>query len=38
MRERVESLGGQFTIESEIGQGTRILAHLPLQIAGENQI
>lgn len=36
MRERVESLGGQFRIESEIGQGTRILAHLPLQIAGGN--
>lgn len=34
MRERVESLGGHFRIESEIGQGTRIIAHLPLQIAG----
>ena len=36
MRERVESLGGQFKIESEIGQGTRIRAHLPCQIEGES--
>lgn len=28
MRERVESLGGNFTIESEPTQGTRIAAHL----------
>jgi signal transduction histidine kinase len=34
MRERVESLGGQFEIESEIGQGTKILAHLPSQLEG----
>jgi signal transduction histidine kinase len=35
MRERVESLGGQFEIESEIGQGTRIRASLPCQVEGE---
>jgi signal transduction histidine kinase len=29
MRERVESLGGRFIIESTIGQGTRVLASLP---------
>jgi signal transduction histidine kinase len=32
MRERVESLGGLFEIESEIGRGTRIMAHLPCQV------
>jgi signal transduction histidine kinase len=37
MRERVESLGGQFRIESEIGQGTKILAVLPCQFEGDNQ-
>lgn len=37
MRERVESLGGQFEIESEIGQGTTIIAHLPCQIEGGTQ-
>jgi signal transduction histidine kinase len=31
MRERVESLGGHFTVESEIGKGTRVMARLPLQ-------
>ena len=36
MRERVESLGGLFEIESKIGQGTRILAHLPCQPEGAN--
>jgi signal transduction histidine kinase len=36
MRERVESLGGQFKIESEIGRGTRIQANLPCEIEGEN--
>jgi signal transduction histidine kinase len=31
MRERVESLGGQFRIESEPGQGTTVIACLPVQ-------
>lgn len=31
MRERVESLGGTFEIESEPGRGTRISARVPLQ-------
>ncbi len=30
MRERVFLLGGQFTVESTLGQGTRILAELPI--------
>jgi signal transduction histidine kinase len=36
MRERVESLGGQFKIESEVGRGTRVKANLPCQIEGVN--
>ncbi len=32
MRERVESLGGTFRIESHAGQGTRVSAILPLQV------
>jgi signal transduction histidine kinase len=32
MRERVESLGGNFKIESELGRGTRVLAQLPLEV------
>lgn len=32
MRERVESLGGSFKIESQIGQGTRIIARLPSHV------
>ena len=35
MRERVESLGGLFKIESQIGQGTHIIASLPWQLEGE---
>ncbi len=35
MRERVESLGGLFKIESETGRGTRVIACLPLQPFGE---
>lgn len=35
MRERVESLGGLFTIESEEGHGTRVIACLPLQPFGD---
>ena len=38
MRERVESLGGRFKIESEIGQGTRIRANLPCQLEGGSQV
>ena len=32
MRERVESLGGRFRIESRLGRGTRVIAQLPLQV------
>ena len=35
MRERVESMGGSFMIESKIQEGTRILASLPTQIEEE---
>jgi two-component system sensor histidine kinase NreB len=31
MRERVESLGGTFSVKSEIGKGTQVTARLPLQ-------
>jgi signal transduction histidine kinase len=34
MRERVESLGGAFRVESALGEGTRIVAELPVP-AGE---
>jgi signal transduction histidine kinase len=34
MRERVESQGGDFRIESAIGRGTRVIACLPLQPEG----
>jgi signal transduction histidine kinase len=37
MRERVESLGGWFQIESQAGQGTTILAKLPFQMEGETK-
>jgi signal transduction histidine kinase len=33
MRERVESLGGRFGIESQPGKGTRVIARLPLGVA-----
>ncbi len=33
MRERVESLGGVFQIESQLGRGTCVLAQLPLDAA-----
>jgi len=36
MRERAESLGGLFTIETSPGQGTRVIAHLPLSRAEYN--
>jgi signal transduction histidine kinase len=35
MRERVESLGGWFQIDSQPGQGTTILARLLTQVDGE---
>lgn len=35
MRERVESLGGIFRIESKTGCGTRVIAELPLQRWGQ---
>ncbi len=31
MRERAESLGGMFRIESESGRGTRVIVHLPVE-------
>jgi signal transduction histidine kinase len=34
MRERVESLGGYFHIESEINRGTKVVARLSLQAGG----
>jgi signal transduction histidine kinase len=34
MRERVESLGGFFAIESKINEGTRLFARLALQNPG----
>lgn len=36
MRERVESLGGWFQIDSQPGQGTTILTRLPYQMDGES--
>lgn len=32
MRERVESLGGSFNVNSQAGRGTKILAQLPYQV------
>ena len=37
MRERVESLGGSFKIESLKNQGTKVIAALSLQNIGENE-
>lgn len=34
MRERAESLGGQFRIESAPGQGTKVIVSLPLEPSG----
>ena len=36
MRERVESLGGTFRIESRLNEGTKVLARLSPQNTGEN--
>lgn len=36
MRERVESLGGYFSIESKVGIGTKVTARLNLQAEGVN--
>jgi signal transduction histidine kinase len=36
MRERIESLGGVFAIESEAGQGTTVIVQIPLQAPGGN--
>ncbi len=30
MRERIESLGGTFSLDSSLNQGTRVLASLPI--------
>ena len=38
MRERVESLGGWFQIDTRSGEGTTILARLPFQMDGETII
>lgn len=37
MRERIESLGGRFIIESKIGVGTKITAHLLVNAEGINE-
>lgn len=37
MRERAELLGGEFTVDSKPGQGTRITAELPLSAASEEE-
>lgn len=36
MRERIESLGGQFIIESKTNEGTKLTARLPHQNFGDN--
>ncbi len=38
MRERVESLGGQFEVQSAPGAGTRVVATLPVQPAGVQHV
>jgi signal transduction histidine kinase len=37
MRERVESLGGMFRIDSQVGQGAKVLASLPVQAEGGDE-
>ena len=34
MRERAQTLGGTFGIESDVGEGTRVIVTLPLQVGG----
>jgi signal transduction histidine kinase len=38
MRERVESLGGAFSIESVPGRGTRVIAELPAHGEGQDDV
>ena len=38
MRERAESLGGQFHVESRPGGGTRVIATLPLETTGGSHV
>ena len=38
MQERVERSGGQLTVESEPGVGTRITAEFPLKVQGKEQV
>lgn len=37
MRERVESLGGRFEIDSQPGQGTKIIARMPCRLNGDEE-
>ena len=36
MRERAESLGGRFKVQSQLGHGTKVVAWLPLSITEGN--
>lgn len=38
MRERVEGLGGEFELDTEIGSGTRIVVRLPLELSLSEQL
>jgi signal transduction histidine kinase len=35
MRERVALLGGEFEVRSKPGEGTTVVAEIPLRMAGE---
>jgi signal transduction histidine kinase len=37
MRERVALVGGQFTVESQLGHGTRVIVDLPLKTKEDRQ-
>ena len=37
MRERIESVGGQWRVESQPGEGTRIIVDVPLSAQGEER-